>query len=326
MPEISSNPNDLNNPNDKFFKGAVSLIEVARPLVEETMPPEILDKFDLDTLEIDPNSYINDELKENFSDVVWSCRLKNSNRRRKIAFLFEHKSYKPAYPHFQIMDYQRGAWRMQIAGGNTPERIVPIVFYHGTEKWVYESFESYFDDADDVEPEFLQFSPSFNFILINLQDYTVERIQAFKSVYLQKTFLAFKHYKNIEYLKQHILELLFYGYNKRKDEKRRMFVRMFVVYLTTISGMSRQEIIEKAKNSNNNLKSESMTIIDEFIQEGIEIGEERATRKQKLNIYNAWKQGYQPELLANVFSLSLKEVNDIIEEMKTEMENDALQS
>ena len=69
-----------------------------------------------------------------------------------------------------------------------------------------------------------------------------------------------------------------------------------------------------------------MLIFDEFIQEGIEIGEERATRKQKLNIYNAWKQGYQPELLANVFSLSLKEVNDIIEEMKTEMQNDTLQS
>ena len=44
--------------------------------------------------------------------------------------------------------------------------------------------------------------------------------------------------------------------------------KFFDVYLTAILGMSRQEVITKAKISNNNLKSESMLIFDEFIQEG----------------------------------------------------------
>lgn len=59
-------------------------------------------------------------MKETFSDMVWSCRLKNSQQQRKIAFLFEHKSYKPTYPHFQINDYQRNSWKMEIEAGQKP--------------------------------------------------------------------------------------------------------------------------------------------------------------------------------------------------------------
>ena len=58
MDEIKNESNDLNNPNDKFFKGTASMIVVAKPLLQETLPEEVLDTLDLDTLEIDPNSYI----------------------------------------------------------------------------------------------------------------------------------------------------------------------------------------------------------------------------------------------------------------------------
>ncbi len=95
MAENTDVTNDLNNPHDRFFKGALGLLIVAKPMIEAYLPKDLLDKLDLDTLEIDPNSYINDELKENFSDLVWSCQLKGSKEERKIAFLLEHKSYNP---------------------------------------------------------------------------------------------------------------------------------------------------------------------------------------------------------------------------------------
>ncbi len=137
MPEITNESNELNNPHDKFFKGAVSMIAVARPMLEKFLPNDLLEKFDFNTLEIDPNSYINDKLKETFSDIVWSCSLKNSNKKRKIAFLFEHKSYKPAYPHFQLIDYQRNSWKMQIAEGQKPVPILPIIFLSWFRKMGY---------------------------------------------------------------------------------------------------------------------------------------------------------------------------------------------
>ena len=63
--------------------------------------------------------------------------------------------------------------------------------------------------------------------------------------------------------------------------------------------------------------------VQEFVQEGFEKGIEKAEREKKINIYNAWKQGYELELLANVFSLPLKQVKEIITEIKAEMENNA---
>ena len=41
MDEIKNESNDLNNPNDKFFKGTASMIVVAKPLLQETLPEEV---------------------------------------------------------------------------------------------------------------------------------------------------------------------------------------------------------------------------------------------------------------------------------------------
>ena len=328
MDEIKNESNDLNNPNDKFFKGTTSMVIVAKPLLQETLPEEVLDTLDLDTLEIDPNSYITGVLKERFSDIVWSCRMKNSQHRKKISFLFEHKSYKPKHPHFQLLDYIRGAWEMQVNAGKRPEQMVPIVFYHGIDKWVYEPFESYFEEVDGV---YLKYFPSFEYILVNMADYTDEKIKTLPSVFLQKMFSAFKHYRDTVYLKEHFFELVFEGYPNRKNEQRIWFTQAIGVYLAAISGLTRKEIVKKIETSNNNLKSEAMSTFEEFVQEfvqegiekGIEIEAQKHERELKLKIYNAWKQGYELELLANVFSLPLKQVKEIITEIKAEMENNA---
>ena len=50
MTENSNTPNDLNNPNDKFFKGALGMIDIARPFLIEVLPKDLLEKLDLNTL------------------------------------------------------------------------------------------------------------------------------------------------------------------------------------------------------------------------------------------------------------------------------------
>ena len=316
MLENSDESSELNNPHDKFFKRAMSLGNITRPLLIEYLPTDLLAKLDLNTLEIDPNSYINDELKETFSDVVWSCRLKNSNKQRKIAFLFEHKSYKPAYPHFQLIDYQRNAWKMQIGAGQQPVPILPIIFYHGSQKWIVEPFDAYFGE---VEAEMLQFMPCFNYILINLQDFSEEKIRAINNILLQKMLLGFKFYQDKNYLNDHIVELLFVGYSKLKNEQTYSFISFFSVYLTSISGISRKEVIQKAKQFINHSNSDDMDIFEEIKEtflvegraEGIEIG-------KKIAIYQVSLKGYSHDSLADIFDLPVNTIKQIIEEIKNE--------
>ncbi len=310
MAENNAIPNEINNENDKFFKGMMSLQIVVKDYIQQFVPKNILDKLDLDTLELDSNSYITDELSEFFSDMVWQCRYKKSGRRAKVSFLHEHKSYKPKYPHFQLLDYIRETWRQQTASGEDPILTIPIVLYHGLKMWELETMESYFGD---LEADFLRFLPSFDFIFINLQKYSDEQIRALDSIFLQKSLLAFKHHLDKTYLKEHIVELIFAGYDAEITEQIRSFTRMITVYLASLSEMSGGEIKEKFNKSNNVLKSEAMTIIDEFVLEGEIKGIEKGIEKEKQNtIIRSWQNGIAVSMISNITGLPIAEVEKVI--------------
>ena len=302
--------NELNSANDKFFKGMMGLVDVVRAYSEQFLPKNILDKLDLDTLEFDNTSYITDELSEFFADMVWQCRYKEGNELAKISFLHEHKSYKPTHPHFQLLDYIRGAWRMHMGEKKMPMVIVPIVLYHGQVPWEVEPFDSYFGVID---PDFLRFLPCFDYILINLQKYSDKTIKAFNSIFLQKSMLAFKHYSDKIYLKIHIVELLVEGYNEKKDDPIDRFIRMFGVYLSSISGMSSHEMVEEVNKSDNSLKSKAMSIFDEYEQKGetkgIEKGIEKGIQQSAVKL---WQKGMQVNMIGNLLDLSTEQVEIII--------------
>ena len=88
-----------------------------------------------------------------------------------------------------------------------------------------------------------------------------------------------------------------------------MFIRSFGVCLSTISGMSRQNILIEASKSNNYKKSEAMDIIEEIFQEGRLEG-------IKIAIYKLWQRGDTLEQLSDDFGYSIKEIQAIISEMK----------
>ena len=60
---------EIFNPHDKFFKETFSIRENVIDFLQGTIPEEILKKLDLATLTFDNNSYIDEELKEHFSEV-----------------------------------------------------------------------------------------------------------------------------------------------------------------------------------------------------------------------------------------------------------------
>jgi predicted transposase/invertase (TIGR01784 family) len=314
MEDNNKSSNELNNPHDKFFKGAMGMKTVVDAYSRQFIPQDILDDLDLDGLEIDNTTYITDELSEFFADMVWRCPFKKGSRQARIAFLHEHKSYKPMHPHFQLLDYIRGAWRTQIQEGNDPVLMIPIVLYHGEAMWEFESLDSYFGE---VSAKFLRFLPCFDYILINLQNYSDATIRAFDSIFLQKTLLGFKHYADKEYLRVHIVELLIDGYNNKKSEQTISFMLKFGVYLSAISGMTSSEIRDEIKKSDNNLKSEAMTIFDELIEEGEKKGIEKGIEKEKQNtIIRSWQSGIDMSMIANISGLSLAEVKKIIANFK----------
>jgi predicted transposase/invertase (TIGR01784 family) len=89
-------------PHDKFFKFVFSQLDEARDLIFNRLPTTIRKSIDFSNLKIETSSYITKELKEYFSDLVFSCKHKNSNL--KISLLVEHKSFVSKFPYLQLLD------------------------------------------------------------------------------------------------------------------------------------------------------------------------------------------------------------------------------
>ena len=104
---------DVTNPHDKLFKEVEETKENIRDLIESTFPESLLKNLDLTTLEKDNNSYINRNLKEYCSDLVFNCLYKSS-ATVKITILFEHKSYKPVNEYLQLLQYLLNIWNYSL--------------------------------------------------------------------------------------------------------------------------------------------------------------------------------------------------------------------
>ena len=82
--------------------------------------------------------------------------------------------------------------------------------------------------------------------------------------------------------------------------------------------MTRQEIIEKSQQSDNNLKSEDMDIIEEIMEIGIEKGAIKEKTRIAINFY---KKGMAVVLIADYLECPIEEVRQIINNYKLQQSN-----
>ncbi len=62
-------------PHDKFFKEMFSKKEVAESFIKNYFPQDLLELFNTDDLEITKDSFVDEDLKEFFSDVVYRVKI-----------------------------------------------------------------------------------------------------------------------------------------------------------------------------------------------------------------------------------------------------------
>ena len=89
--------------HDAFAREVLASKENATFFFRNILPDKISKNLDFGSIEQENTSYIDENLHTYFSDVVYSCRYSGSVL--KIALLFEHKSYVPQFPHFQLLRY-----------------------------------------------------------------------------------------------------------------------------------------------------------------------------------------------------------------------------
>lgn len=127
---------DLGNPHDRFFKEVFGQPEIAADFLASYLPAALVGALDLTTLQLAKDSFIDDELQEHFSDLLYHLRLKNAGPRLSVYVLFEHKSAPDEWVAFQLLRYLVRIWEQSLSEGAKKLPVIfPLVLYHGRTRW-----------------------------------------------------------------------------------------------------------------------------------------------------------------------------------------------
>lgn len=183
---------EVANPHDATFKKLFGKSEIAKDVIENNLPKEILNDLDMDTLEKLDGSFITEKLQETFSDIIYGVKI--NNRDAYIALLLEHKSYKDKLTIFQVSRYIIDLWSKVIEDGKKELPIViPIVVYHGRGRWNYKKDTRELIPDYDGLPEYIkQRLPVLRHDFINITGHNEKDIERYKPI-TRMIIRSFKH-------------------------------------------------------------------------------------------------------------------------------------
>ena len=180
---------NLHHSHDKLFRETWSNLTNARSFLENYLPQSIIDVVRLDTLEICKDSFIEKDLRDYYSDMLYKVRI--GDDVGYIYFLFEHKSYPDRLIHLQLLEYMVKIWRLQLKQAKSRKLsiVIPLVLYHGKERWtVNTDLSSLFKGPVDKLAGYI---PDFRYILYDLSRYSDDEIKG--TIMARVTMLLFKH-------------------------------------------------------------------------------------------------------------------------------------
>lgn len=250
--------------HDNFIKQLLSHKELAVNFMKEYLPSSLVKMLDFKTLAPQDTSYISNDLKVSFSDLVWSVKM-HGKKELNISLLLEHKSYGDPEVAFQLLEYLASGYRKQLKEKKKVEPIIPVLYYHGKKGWEFKPLETHFSDYPDLIHPYL---PTFSTEFVNLQQVSHEQILALTHGLLTSAILYQKYYFDPENLKAHfhtIIENLipYSGLN---------ITYSVFVYLLQNPYLDAGFVKESIKNLSEDMGTKKMTAYDLLMAEGKEQG------------------------------------------------------
>jgi predicted transposase/invertase (TIGR01784 family) len=214
----------INNPHDKFFKEIFSDKKRATELIQTVLPDEINRVLNYKSIKNEETEFFDEKMKEFHSDLLFSIKTFDKTNI-KIYLLFEHKSFVDKNINLQILSYLTRIYlKMDKI---TP--VIPIIFYHGKEKWdIPLNFIDSFNFSDKDAELFSKYIPDFTSEIINLKTTDLKKI--ISSLTLKVVLYTFKYIWDFEDLKK-VEELIYLARNLFYKESGIKIIQRLLFYL-----------------------------------------------------------------------------------------------
>ncbi len=269
----------IHNPHDLFFQESWTNVSLVRSFLEEYLPPGIRSLICLDSLTICKDSFIEPDMREYYSDMLYQVRLEEYNGF--LYFLFEHKSHPEKRIFLQLLRYMLSIWDLFLKQSDDPAKtmklpiVIPLVVYHGKLSWNMP--ERFFQCFQGVSPDTMECIPDFRYLLHDLSRYTDDEIKG--EVMTQITLRILKHAYDDNLLEKLPAIAKLFRELARKDTGLQYFETLlkYILNLGSLHSVSLAEIKSVFSDSLSKQQGELiMTIAEQLRQEGqmtgIEIG------------------------------------------------------
>ncbi len=254
-------------PHNNYFVAVASIPAVALQLLQVGLTPEEYALLDFGKFSVSPNSFIDNKLKNNLSDIVYSCGLKNGGSLR-ICTLIEHKSTLPGSSLvLQLLRYILNILEFDRKQKNKHHTLtIPIVYYHGKENWQPKTLI----DLYGIIPNDLKcYVPNFDFRVIDLQAMTDPQIMAMqKTLYVRNIFLAMKHAWEDKFYQHNFAEVVIFEAGKEGKEITDLLIQLTLEYIAQVSSLQKEEIMEAVQSLPTSKQKRIITTFDNFKKEG----------------------------------------------------------
>lgn len=260
--------------HDNFIRAILADKEIAREYFSNYLPAIVSNQLDFSTLTQMPETYLSKNLQKSMSDIVYSCK-RNDNVKIKVCLLIEHKSYIDKYTPVQIGSYIFSGYEKQITNKEKLSIIIPVLLYHGKDKWEYKTVSGLFEN---LQSEWKKFLPDFDYVYNNLGDLSDEHIEILENKFLTASLLTLKHT-----FQKGWLELNAYRILILTEEANENLQRNLTVYLFANSGLEEQKIIELLQSVPSTLKHKVMSTLEIFEKKGLDRGIEKGIELSKAN-------------------------------------------
>jgi len=307
----------LTNKHDQLAKKFLTDISVAKEFLETHLAPDFLAKCNLDSLQIESGSYVEEDLAAHYSDIVYRLELKENKGSAYIYCLLEHQSSPERLMPLRIIKYQLAIIQNHLDRHKDKGKevklpvVASLVFYNGEETpYPYHlDIAELFDDVDAYKQ-----APLGVFRLVDLTVTEDNKILQHGKLALLEILL--KHIRDRDFSKviALIVEALKVGLDAQVSNS--LFNSAFSYLMSAKETEDIKQLIKQINKEIPDLKENIMTYAEELMQKGEQKGKQEGIQlgKQEAQLEIAkslLKSGVAEELVCAATKLSLEQIKPL---------------
>jgi predicted transposase/invertase (TIGR01784 family) len=274
----------VENIHDSLFWDIFSRPDNAAGFLKDFLPESIVGHLDFNYIDINKKSYLSEQYKPHYSDLVIETRFKGKPEEPVfVYFLLEHKSYIPRRPPFQMLRYMVEQWyeleKKDLLKDRLPP-VFPILIYQGPKGWTPST--EFQDFINIPSNEMKAYIPSFRYFL---NDTTSADEEQFKTSVVIKCWHIIARYLKEPELRDKLPGIVKLLYDFLEQDTALEYLDIFMKYLANTENRITRKDAARAietilpERGADMIKGWAKEWVEEFIREGEEKGRQEGIQE-----------------------------------------------